>query len=121
MTSEDLKNSTQSPCSPEADSESYDDSGGVYGFDDSVMIHGSTAGRDAEFEVFCDCWAKAVAWYRGLETPIHCHLEDSWAILINAEGCADEVLRDTEDFWVDLLVAYAEWLALGCDDECVVP
>ena len=60
------------------------------------MIHGSNGERDAEFELLSDCWAKAVVRYRGLPTPIRCHMADSWAILINADGCADEVLRDTK-------------------------
>ena len=117
MTSEYLEESMQSPCSPDTDVEAYDDSAGVYRFEDSVMIHGSNGARDAEFKFFCDCWASAVVWYRGLPRPIRCHLEDSWAILINAEGCTDEVLRDTQDFWDDLLMIYAEWLALECDDD----
>ena len=114
MTSEDLEESMRLPHGHEADSETNDDLAGVYRFDDSVMICGSNGDRDAEFELLSDCWAKAVVRYRGLPTPIRCRMADSWAILINADGCADEVLRDTQEFWADLLMIYSEWLALGC-------
>ena len=113
MTSEYLEESLQSPPNAEADSETYDDLAGVYRFDDSVMIHGSNGERDAEFEVLCNWWANGVARYRGLPTPIRCRMADSWAIVINADVCADEVLRNTQEFWDDLLAVYAEWIALG--------
>ena len=36
-----------------------------------------------------------------------------WAIIIPAFGCADEVLREIKRFWDEMLVDYADWLALG--------
>lgn len=113
--SEDLENSTQSPCSPEADSESWDEDEfeGVYRLDDSVVICGSYYDNGVDFENFCDLWASVVASYHGLPIPRRRSDDDSWEIVIDAAGCTDEVLRIMQDYWDNLLVSYAEWIALG--------
>ena len=117
-----LKQMIKSPRNPNADNETCEESAGVFRFDDWIMIYGSYGERDTEFEAVCNCAAKAVAWDRGLPRPDRFHGEDNWAINILASGCADEVLREIKRFWDGLLKDYADWLALGCDDdECVVP
>jgi len=117
-----LKEMILSPRNPNAASETCEESAGVFRFDDWVVIYGSYGERDTQFELVCIGAAKAVAWDRGLPRPDRFHGEDNWAINILADGCADEVLREIKRFWDGLLVDYADWLALGCDDdECVVP
>jgi len=116
-----LKRMIKSPRNPNAASETCEESAGVFRFDDCVVIYGSYGDRDTEFEIILNGAAKAVAWDRQLPKPDRFHGEDSWAIIIPAFGCADEVLHEIERFWDGMLADYDNWLALGCnDDECVV-
>jgi hypothetical protein len=116
-----LKQMILSPRNPNAKSENCEESAGVFRFDDWVLLYGTYGERDTQFESVCNVAAKAVAWHRGLPRPDRFHGLESWAIVIEASGCADEVLHELKRFWDGMLVDYAGWLAIGCDDdECVV-
>ena len=108
-----LKEMIRSPRNPNAENETCEESAGVFRFDDWVVIYGSYGERDTEFEIVCNVAAKAQVWGRGLRRPDRFHGEDSWAIIIPAFGCADEVSREIRRFWDEMLVDYDNWLALG--------
>jgi hypothetical protein len=107
-----MDNAVQPPRSLEADVESCGDSAGVYSLDDWVVTYGSYSERDADFEIVSNWAAKVVAADRGLPIPMRCHWATSWCCIIEADGCVDEVLRSMQEFWYELLMIYAEWLAL---------
>ena len=108
-----LKQMIQSPRNPNAANETCEESAGVFRFDNWVMIYGSYGDRDTQFEILCNVAAKALVWDRGLPRPDRFHGLESWAIVIPAFGCADEVLREIRRFWDEMLVDYTDWLALG--------
>jgi len=91
-------------------------SSGVFRLDDTVVICGSHGNRDAEFEFFVKLKANAVARDRGLPVPVLHSCVDSWSVVIAARGCVVKVQRDLKKFWDELLVIYAEWIAL-CEAE----
>lgn len=113
MMSEDLEEIMRSP----RNSETCDASAGFFRFEDSVVIYGSHSERDSEFEILFNWAADAVVWDRGLPEPDRYHGVASWAVVVEAYGCVDGVLRDIIRFWDETLVLYDEWLALGCDDD----
>jgi len=116
-----LKRMIKSPRNPNAESETCEESAGVFRFDDWVVIYGSYGERDLQFELVCNCAAKGAVWTWGLPRPDRFHGEDNWAIIIEACGCADEVLHEMKRIWDGMLVDYDNWLALDCDDdECAV-
>ena len=113
MKSEDLEEIMRSP----RNSETCDETTGFFRSQDRVVVYGSYSDRDAEFEISCNWAADAVVWDRGLPEPSRFHGATYWAVVIEAYGCVDGVLRDIIRFWEELFPVYDEWLALGCDDD----